>query len=503
MSDSFTIAKTANTRVFLIEGGARADHAPSYESCLRMMGIAQGFGDIERIECPDPQNYGKFVEVGSIRGANERPTTSLEGRYALDLQSDLLRLARQGCAFDVQLHMGACQNPASFNEFDKILILEGAYPTNYSTEDLGALQSGDNAAINETTDISASDVYEALPLAYVSRAGSILTNEVIDVVVCDNVSCGDCEDESSGCEKIFAVTLCEGGSPGTSPDIVYSIDGGANWYAHDIEELTSAQSPTGIECLGDYIVVISNDAGSLCYALKSEFDTISDPEFEEITTGIVAGGEPNGIWSTGSYAFIVGDNGYVYGCEDPADGVTVLDAGAATGNDLLAVHGLSSTFAVAVGINGTVLYTSDGSSWGATTTNPAGIGVTLYTVWVVSENVWWVGASNGYLYYTLNAGETWNTKAFAGAGTGIVYDIVFATPSVGRMAHQTGATAGRIFTTFDGGYSWKLAPEKSGTLPANDKINKLAYCSGNANFICGVGLADDASDGFIVVGSIS
>lgn len=502
MSDSFTIAKTANTRVFLIEGGARPDHTPSYESCLRMMGVTQGFGDIERIECPDPQNYGKFVEVGSIRGATERPTTSLEGRYALDLQSTLLRLARQGCSFDVQLHLGACQNPSSFNDFDKILILEGAYPTNYSTEDLGALASGDNTSINETTDISAAEVYEAVPLSYASRAGTILTNEVLDIVLCDNISCGDCTSESSGCERIYAITKAEGGSPGTSPDIVYSIDGGITWYAHDIEELTSAQDPSAIDCLGEYIVIVSNAAGSLVYALKSEFDGTTDPDFTETTTGFVAGGEPNDIWSDGTYAFIVGDGGYIYGTDDATSGVSVLDAGVATVDDLYAVHGLSSVFAVAVGENGTVLKTEDGSTW-ATVNKPVGVAIDLNTVWVKSKNVWFVGASNGNLYYTLDGGTTWTAKAFTGSGSGEVLDIVFSTNSVGRMAVKTAATKGRIFSTFDGGNSWKLAPEKSGTLPVSDQINALAYCTSNPNLIIGGGLADDGADGFIVVGSAS
>ena len=53
MAGSFTPVKTPNTRVFLIEGRARGDHAPSYVSGMRMMGVAQGFGDVERIENPD------------------------------------------------------------------------------------------------------------------------------------------------------------------------------------------------------------------------------------------------------------------------------------------------------------------------------------------------------------------------------------------------------------------------------------------------------------------
>ena len=252
----FTIAKTANTRVFLIEGRARPDHVPSYKSCLRMMAVSQGFGDIERIECPDPYNYGKFIEKAQIRGATERPTTSLEGRYPQDMLSDLLKLARQGCAFDVQLHTGACQDPSSFNEYDKVLILEGAYLTNYATEDLGALASGDNAVINETSDISAMDAYEVVPLAVANRTPVLVVNEVLDAVLCDNISCGDCETESSGCNKIYAITTYASGSPATLADFVYSIDGGTTWYVHDLDTLTS-ENPSAIECLGDYVVVVA------------------------------------------------------------------------------------------------------------------------------------------------------------------------------------------------------------------------------------------------------
>ena len=498
MSD-FTIAKTANTRVFLIEGGARPDHTPSYKSCLRMMALSQGYGDIERIECPDPYKYGGFIEKSQIRGATERPTTSLEGRYPQDMLSDLMTLARRGCAFDVQLHTGACQDPSSFNEYDKVLILEGAYLTNYSTEDLGALASGDNAVINESSDISAADAYEVVPLSVANRTPTLVVNEVLDVVLCDNVSCGDCESESAGCDKIYAITKYASGSPATLADFVYSIDGGSTWYVHDLDTLAS-QDPSAIECLGDYVVVVSNAANSISYALKSEMDGITDPTWTEVTTGFVTGGEPNDIWSTGSYAFIVGNDGYIYGTSDPTIGVTLIDAGVADPDHLVCVHGLSDTFAVAGGQNGSIVFTVDGATWTASPTLPVGVGVTINTVWVKSETEWWVGTSGGRLYYTLNQGVTWTEKAFSGSGAGVVQDIVFSTKSVGYLSHTSATPKGRILRTIDGGNSWKLVPEKTGSMPGNDKINAIAYCPSDPNFIVGVGLADDGTDGFIVVG---
>lgn len=495
------IAKSSNTRVFVIEGRARPDHSPVYESCLRMTGVSQGFGDIERVECPDPYNYGKFVEVAEIRGATERATTSLEGRFAMNLLSTLLKLAKKGCSVDIQLHMGACQDPSDFDNFDKALVLESASLTTYNTDELGALQSDDNAAVNENADVSAKEYYEIVPLSFAERAGSIVTNEVVDVVVADSASCGDCEEESDGCNKVFAITLSAGGSPTTPADVVFSLDAGSVWYAHDIDSLGAAEDPDGVDRVGAYLVVVSNASASLHYALKSEFDGITDPTFTEVTTGFVASGEPNDIWSAGNTAFIVGDGGYVYMTSDPTAGVTVVDAGSATVDVLNAVHGLSAEFAVAVGNNGAVIYTENGTSWTAASV-PVGVGVNLLCVFVKSENEWFVGASNGNLYYTLNKGTTWTAKTFPGSGSGVVYDIVFPTDSVGYLAHATSAPLGRILRTYNGGNTWVVMPEGVGTIPDNDRVNRLGYCD-DANFIVGVGLGGNATDGYVVVGSAS
>lgn len=494
-----TITKTANTRVFLIEGRARPDHSPAYKSCLRMMAVTQGFGDIEKIECPDPNKYGAFIEKGEIKGASERPTTSLEGRFPPDILSDLLKIARKGCSFDVQLHIGSCTDPSLFDTYDKAIILENGSISNYATDELGALASGDNAVINETSDISAKDVYEVVPLNVSNKTPVLVVNEVVDVVLCDAISCGDCEVESDGCNKVYAVTTGTSGSPATIPDFIYSLDGGATWFVHDIEGLTTPA--TAVECLGDYVFVTSNGGNNISYALKDEMDGVTDPTWTQIATGFVAGGEPNDAWSTGSYAFIVGDNGYIYGTDDVTAGVSVLDAGVATVEDLFCVHGLSAEFAIAGGENGEIVYTNDGVIWAESPSSPVGIGITINTVWAKSTTEWWVGTSNGHLYYTLNAGTTWTEKTFSGSGTGSVESIVFSTNSVGFLSHTTVATKGRILRSINGGATWKLVPEKTGTMPANDKINALAYCTSDANFVVGAGLADDGADGFIVVGS--
>lgn len=500
MAPSFEPGKTSLTRVFLIEGRARPDHAPSYESCMMAGAPSQSFGDVEKIECPDPDRYGQFVEIGSIQGAEERATIDLTGRYALDVASTLLRLAKLRCANDIQIHMGACKDPNIFNQFDKALILEDAQLTNWSTGgDLGTLASDGNAVIDETVSVSVKELYEALPLKMVEKAADIVTTQVLDVVICDVKSCGDCEDESDGCYHIYAVTEAAGGSPSTPPDIVFSVDKGATWYADDIDSLGAAESADAIGCVGLYIVVVSNDSNSLHYALKSEVNDVDyDETWTEVTTGFVAGGEPRDCWGRPAIMYIVGDFGYIYSTTDPTAGVTVLDAGVATSSQLNAVHALTDDFAVAVGNDGAVVYTEDGLNWSALTTQPVGVGTDLNCVWCKTKQVWLVGDNAGSLWYTLDQGVNWTLIADFGAE---IHDVAFSTDSVGYVAVETATPRGQIRRTFDGGYSWIILPEDTGTMPASDEVTALAACSEDPNFVVGGGLADDGTDGFIVVGN--
>ena len=496
------IAKTGHSRVFVTEGGARPDHEPAYEPCWRVGGIDHGLGDVERIECPDPDSYSKWIEVAQIQTTESRPTTDIQGRYPVNEESKMARLARRRCIIDIQNHLGRCTDPRNFNDCEKAVIFEDVLITNYSTSELGALTTDANAVIDETGAISASRWYEALPIKFASKGDDVVTNPVIDVVICDSASCGDCEDESDGCQKVFAVDDGATGSPGTAPDVLYSSDKGATWAADDVNSLASGEAATGIACVDEYAVVISNASNSLHYKAKSDILDGVALGWAEVTTGFVVTGEPNDIWSTGTYAFIVGDGGYVYGTSDPTTGVTVLDAGVATTDNLNAVHALNENFAVAVGATDAIIYTRNGTSWQVATAT--GGGNNLLAVWVVNENLWWVGDDGGSLYYTLDGGNTWTEVTLPGTGWTDVNDIAFATKSVGRIAvDKSGTPKGFVLETWDGGASWTALPRGTGTgtYPANDVMKALAVCSNDVNLCVAVGTADNGTDGVIMVGT--
>lgn len=500
-TSGFTPAQTLLSRVWLIEGGARPDHAPDYKSCMRAGPGEQDFGEPEQIRCQDPTTYGKTTVVDEIIPVPSLPTTELVGRYALDLASDLLRLAKQGCPGDVQVHFGKCEDPTDFNEgFTKALMFETARFNSWSTGDLGSNDEG--AVIDETTPVTAREMYEVLPLSLAEKGSDVVVNPIRDGVICDRIGCGDCDDESDGCQIVYMLADATPGSPGTAGDVIYSIDGGENWASDEITTLDASEAPSAIACLGRYVVVVSNDSGSLHYKTKADINAGTAGNWTEVTTGFVAGGEPNDIWSAGTRAFIVGDSGYVYDTTDPTIGVTVLDAGEATTNNLLAVHAISDDRAVAVGASDTVIFTENRITWQVG--DATGGGGSNQAVWMHDKDVWSVADTSGNLYYTLDQADNWTAKGLPGSPSAI-YDIAYSSKSVGYIVGINAAgTGGWMARTYNGGYSWRAMPEGPGSLPGTPGfIQAVAACTEDANmavFGGGVGVFGAATDGIIITG---
>ncbi len=491
---------SAQSRVWLIDGRARPDHTPEFLDFMKLGSMEQNFGGVNPIFEPSKTKYGAFDLVGNFRDEIERPTTSMVGHYARILKSRMLELAAAGCAFDLQLHIGQCEDPGIFDEFEKIVIFEGVLLESYSTDDVGALEPGEQGKVDETGDISADRMYEFKPLTTAARTPSVVTNQLLDVIICDSSSCGDCEDESNGCQKIMAISSAAGGSPSTPADVVFSLDGGKTWAAHDIDTLGAAEDPSAIACVGSYVVVVSNASGSQHVALISEFDGVADPAFTEVTTGYVVSGEPNDIWSLGNFAFIVGDRGYIYKTDNPAANVEVIDAGAATISDLQRVHAISKDFAIAVGNDGRIVKIENELA-SVLMTSPINIGTNFSAVWVKTDKEWFVGDNAGDFRRTLDGGATWTEIALPGGALTDITEIQMSSDSV-MYVSGTRLGKGEVFISVNGGQSFiRTERDAANTMPANDEITALAVCPFDVDFFVGVGLHENAADGFIVIGS--
>lgn len=495
---------TAYSRIFNIRGGAAPNRAPSYQTFGKMGGIDQSLGDVTPIRVPSATQYGKFDEVGVIRGAEDRPTTTVTYRYT-DGKSEIMEAAREGCVLDVHVHFGRCKQPSLFNTgWEKILVFENGRYSNYSLGDLGAFDQDEDAVIDETVDLSGEWFYEIVPITLSERAQTSVGQQVVDIAVTDSVACAECGESSDGCQKVVAVTAPSLGSPGVKAEVIYSDDGFVTAADLVINSLDLGQDASAIAQIGDNIVVASNDSVSIHYMDKDDlFNGVAD-SWTEVTTGFVQG--PNDMVSLNAAAtWLVGDAGYIYYSEDITGGVTVLDAGVTTSENLNAIAAYDLEHQVIVGDSNTVLYSTDGQTFSAVTGPDTVNTPNLISVWMLTDAIWLVGTDDRTLWYTIDSGNSWTQKMFygsteGGGGTGAVYDIVFVTKNVGYMAVGTG-TAGQIFRSIDGGYSWYVLPEGAGSIPANDQINALAVCYRNANVVFAGGLADDAGDGIIIKGS--
>lgn len=487
------------TRMFVVKNRAGPNAAPLYDGLMKAGRLAMNQGNPTRIRIPDPNQYGQFLTIGIIPGDPDLPEIPVTRRYTTDL-SYLMSVANTQCDLDAQIHIGACKNPQDFNRgWQKIIVLEAAHVQRYGTSDaLGALEPRDRVIVNEEATLQGENMYEIVPLTLAETAQTAVAREIIDVSICDSVQCG-CGVSSDGCQNVFLLSLTGGGSPGASADVVYTSNGGGAWGKTHVQSLPIADSPDAEACVGGNLVVVSSADVALHYAPSA--DILNGVEtWARVATGFVSSHGPTCIFAAGPNAvFMGGKGGYLYFTTDPTNGVSVQSNGAITTNDFVAIAGIDDQHVVAVGKSNTFLITNDGGTTWQSLTGPS-VGNDLISVCMVSNLVIWVGDSVGNLYFTIDGGNHWTAKSFAGQSGGKVRDIIFPTQTVGFMAYSTSAPAGKLYRTVDGGGHWYLLPEGPGSIPANEYVAAIAAC--NVNHVFGGGLSSGGSDGFAVIGAV-
>lgn len=497
------ITRTGFSRVFLMQQRAGPDTPPEYEGFWKAGSLRWDQGTITVVRIPSDGQYDAFTAVGKIIGAPGNPEIDMTSLFPLDSKSVMLKLATRGCDNDLQIHIGNCQDPKDFNGgWTKILVIEAARPTSYSTESLGALSPDERALVHETIPTTGELAYEIFRINFARQADIQLTREAMDVTICDAINCGLCGLPSDGTNKVFILENFAAGSPGANTQVVYTLDGGTTWLESTIDSLGAAQGARRLACSGTNLVVVSDDSDSLHYIGLPAL-TLGIGAWTQMSTGFVATKGPRDVFSLGSTLnWFAAEGGYIYFSTDPTAGVTVQEAGSLSTANLNAVHGYDSQNLVAVGDGNIVLYsTNGGTTWGAAPGGGPAPGVALNAVFMRGPLEWWVGSAAGRLYFTRDGGASWREKAFPGNGSGSVRDIQFSTKSVGYLAHDGATGGGRILRSISGGNSWYVAPEGTGVIPANTRINQLATTLDDVNVVYGAGLASGGADGILVKGS--
>ena len=441
-------------RLFFQIGGPFPDSLWSYYGLnaqyAMLDGETESFGSVEPIYVKDPINTDRYVVVGRQRSVPDLAAANLTLMEKIGYVPR--NLGAQGCEFNLYRPVGNCKSLADFNNgWDYVTVYGGAIAEERDGGDVFP-QDGDEA-LTSAYSLKVAEIYKVGQLSFGEKASTAVDREVVDVVWGGGISCGECGPADDGSTRLYAVTKGSGAaSPGLQAEVVYVArdknTGATTVYQYALTYLTTSEEPAAIDIMGDYLIVVSNDAGSYAYARINSLDgTLGS--FTEVTTGVVATKEPNDIFVASPFqAYLVGDGGYIYSLTSVTQGLTTLDAGDATTQNLARIHGDSLSTIVAVGAAAAVVYsTNGGASWQTTAAAPGAAALTAVSV--KDRYHWWVGGASRY--YTRNGGTSWTQQAISSATN--VYDIVFVTPEVGYTLYIT-ASVCRLQATVNGGRDW-------------------------------------------------
>jgi len=459
-------------------------------------------GGADPIWVHDPRQVGRYKLVARQISAPDLASATLlmhEKHGSIPRQ-----LLTMGCRFNLYEVTGNCEDLSDFLNgwSDYVLIYSGAL---VDSKDLGSRTSWDSDdAMEDSLSLTLDDIYPVGSISFGEGATTQVDLEVIDIVYHSKFSCGECGIVSDGTQLIYGVTKDSGsGSPGMPSEIVYSLDGGANWFQANIAGWTSASDqPLAIDIVGNYLVVLSSNGAYFYAAINTS--TGVPGTFTKVSSGFDGSHKPLDMFvSNSTEVWFSAEDGYVYFSDNITAGVEVKSAGSATSADLTRIHGDKNDTIVCFGVGGVVIKSINrGLTWATTTTSPSADDGTA--VCVLTSKRFWLG-SGGHLYYTLDGGESWVEVAFSGSGAGVLYDIIFPTAEVGWFSHSTATPTARIFGTFNGGADWTMTAPRVMNLPVFDYAHRLAFpdtfAGVAANNLAVAGLAGNATDGIILVGT--
>lgn len=488
------IAKQGGWRIFVQEAGSSPANPYNYYGALSLSGLPQEFGAGTPVYVPSSTVRNKWDIIDNIPAAESLVTTDFTQRMDKLLRDFWWDQRRNNCMLNAVIVYDDCGKPDDINDFVSKIVLHKLRLTNFDPGAFNPL-SGDENALNDLTgslEIQSIDPFR--PIKWAEKADAALLAEVLDIVIGDSPSCGDCGTPSDGCQYVYALQIANSGSPGLSAQVLYSANGFNTTSAMDVTTLAGA-SANDIAVVGRYIVVVSNADNSHHYALKSDVDA-GIVSWAEVTSGYVASSEPNAMYvKSPAKVFIAADAGYIYLMSNPTNAVTVISDGSATTQNLTAIDGFGSTI-VAVGASNAVLVSNNGGNSFGAITGPSG-GNALTTIDVVSEKLWWVGTDNGELWYTINGGDSWVQKVVA-SDISRVDRVVFVDEIVGYVSVRPNSGNARVYRTSDNGFSWHNTSPYIESLPAATNINALTPCGYNKLFGGGV---QSGGDGLLALAS--
>ena len=487
-----------NQRVWYIEGGVHPGRSPSMLPLSKIGDPSHTIGEDTKVTAPDPNNFRRDIQVGTIEGSEERASFSLQTRYTGN-RDTLLDWKNKKCRVDIFILSGRCGNPQDFSEGgEKWLYFPDGRISSHGFENLGGFGKDENSATNGSVDMTSEDYYELLKMNQEQIGSATTVRRIYTVDVYPGDTCEDCP---NACDRVLATMAGSGATPGTQPVLLFSGDGGENWSTQTISSMFSNEVVADGVVIGGDIVYIGYTAPEMHYTgIEDLF--VNTNTWSQTVTGFVAGKLLNAITSADArHSWIAADGGYIYFVKNHKVQAEVQDAGIATTQNLNAISAFDADSVLAVGNSAALVYTlNGGATWKSVTVAGAFAGVNLGACWMWSQDTWIVGegaGGNGKVWLTTNSGYSWTAIGLPATYTRI-YKIKFVSEAEGYMIASDGSRS-YVLRTITAGNEWDVMPQgKTSSYVNNTYLTDVDGCSKYSNTAYAAGLASNGTAGIIL-----
>ena len=451
-----------------------------YLGCVGLDDITEAGGEINTLfRCYTPQ--GKWVTRGATRNLPEAIETTVT--ELLPKTASWLETIKQGadCPFPFYLNVKSCPPNDVFGGADRWWTLEKAYVGSATLSDMLSME--DEVAPKVAFALSAEPPMiwgHSVVSDRVTFGGGVVLN---DIASCSTPACGgSCGDAVAACDTLVAV----GGAPGASADVWVSYNNGSTWTQTATDPIATALMSVSCFAISSTVtrIIVVREAVATAPAGVYYSDDWGATWTEVLLTtpvnyGAVYGGALFALDMYHIWVVVTGATDSEIHFSDDG-GTTWTKQTHLMAHILYALHFADADNGMCVGESDNVYTTTDGGvTWGAATATGSSCTNRCVTE-SAGGGIWWVGNNAGDIYYSSDHGVTWARRHFPGDSAGIVYDIDFATSTVGYMTHSpTNATA-LIYRTRDGGFTWEV---ESGTIPG--EMFSIIACDVNHAFSVG------------------
>ena len=436
--------------------------------------------------------------IGTIDGGSTKKATFDLSRYLPESYlSDFMRRVEKNCGLRVYMARGTeCLDPYNVNEFKVLDYYGEVLLGNYTRTEMRHKNKSEATAIMEGTTITAFQFRQIGLQAQIAVRAALAVDPLVDVTLCDKRACGgQCEDDSDGCQKWFAVDA--------TGQVIYTTD---QFFSEAIVPNVPTLDVTGIIvamcCLRGKLVLIERDITIPSTAFHiADLDTIlsgGTPVWDTIALDVNGDTieeqndchtSPDGftLWTTG-------DNATFYQYNPQKGTVTPVPSIAGLAANMGRLDILGETI-LAMGDTDVLLRSQDGGrSFQLVevidpTTGIATVGLTFTAGAILSQTNWCVGTDDGRILYTLDDGVTWYEQIIPNNAGTAINDIHFDANLVGFMLEN-----GNAYKTYYGNCEpWLPLPESNDPLPANGGLVRIINCFDDPNVAVAVGTSDAAA----------